>query len=55
MISVVLGGGVELLQWQVFTYRSAEWWDFGCDLIGTFMGIFSYALLHKSNYNAQAD
>lgn len=51
LISVVLGGGIELLQWKVFTYRSAEWWDFACDMLGTFMGIFSYILLHKSNYN----
>ncbi|MCY1512293.1 hypothetical protein D9M68_467480 [compost metagenome] len=53
MISVVLGGGIELLQWKIFTSRSAEWWDFGCDLIGSLMGIFSYILLHKSNYNEQ--
>ncbi|RYG22069.1 MAG: VanZ family protein [Chitinophagaceae bacterium] len=53
VISIVLGGGIELLQWKVFTYRSAEWWDFACDMLGTFMGIFSYVLLHKSNYNAK--
>ncbi|MES2416607.1 MAG: VanZ family protein [Bacteroidota bacterium] len=52
-ISVILGGGIELLQWKVFTYRSAEWWDFACDLIGTFMGVFGYILLHKANYNEQ--
>jgi VanZ family protein len=51
LISVTLGGGIELLQWKVFTYRSAEWWDFGSDMIGTFMGVFSYVLLHLSNYN----
>lgn len=50
MINVILGGGIELLQWKVFTYRSAEWWDFTCDLIGAFMGIFSYVLLHRSSY-----
>ncbi|RZL50595.1 MAG: glycine cleavage system protein H [Pedobacter sp.] len=53
LISIVLGGGIELLQWKVFTYRSAEWWDFGCDMLGTFMGVFSYVLLHLSNYNEQ--
>lgn len=53
LISVVLGGGIELLQWKVFTYRSAEWWDFACDMIGSLMGVFSYALLHLSNYNEQ--
>lgn len=51
IISVILGGGIELLQWKVFTYRSADWWDFGCDMIGTLMAVFSYILLHKSGYN----
>ncbi|SOD20389.1 VanZ family protein [Pedobacter xixiisoli] len=51
MISVVVGGGIELLQWKVFTYRSAEWWDFACDMIGCLMAVFSYILLHLSNYN----
>lgn len=51
VITSALGGGIELLQWKVFTYRSAEWWDFGCDMIGVCMGVFSYVLLHKSNYN----
>jgi len=53
MISIILGGGIELLQWKVFTYRSAEWWDFTCDMLGTFMGVFSYVLLHLFNYNEQ--
>ncbi|MFN0293767.1 VanZ family protein [Pedobacter helvus] len=51
MISVVIGGGIELLQWKMFTYRSAEWWDFASDMIGCLMGVFSYVLLHRSNYN----
>jgi len=51
LISFLLGGGIELLQWKVFTYRSAEWWDLGSDMIGCFMGVFSYVLLHLSNYN----
>lgn len=51
LISAIVGGGVEFLQWKVFTYRSAEWWDFICDMLGCFMGVFSYILLHKSNYN----
>lgn len=50
LVSAFLGGGIELLQWKVFTYRSAEWWDFGCDMLGAFMGVFSYILLHLSNY-----
>lgn len=51
VITALLGAGIELLQWKFFSYRSAEWWDFGCDMIGVFMGVFSYVLLHKSNYN----
>ncbi|RZK60041.1 MAG: glycine cleavage system protein H [Pedobacter sp.] len=51
VINAIIGGGIELLQWKVFTYRSAEWWDFGCDMLGAFMGVFSYILLHLSNYN----
>ena len=50
-INIILGGGIEMLQWKFFSYRSAEWWDFGCDMIGCLMGVFSYALLHLSNYN----
>ena len=51
LISFLLGGGIELLQWKVFVYRAAEWWDFACDMIGTLMGVFSYVLLHLSHYN----
>lgn len=48
LIVIIIGGGIELLQWKVFTYRSAEWWDFACNMIGCFMGVFSYLLLHVS-------
>lgn len=51
IITAFLGGFVELLQWKVFTYRSAEWWDFFCDMIGVFMGVFSYIVLHLSHFN----
>ncbi|UKT63209.1 VanZ family protein [Pedobacter mucosus] len=51
LINILIGGGIELLQWKVFTYRSAEWWDFGCDMLGASMAIFSYVLLHKLNFN----
>lgn len=47
LITTALGGGIELLQWKVFTYRSAEWWDFISDMLGVGMGIFSYLLLHR--------
>jgi len=51
LISAIIGGGIELLQWKIFTYRSAEWWDFGCDMLGCFMAVFSYVLLHKLNFD----
>ena len=54
LISVIIGGGIELLQWKVFTYRSAEWWDFICDMIGCFMGVFSYVVLHLSNFDQKS-
>ena len=50
LLVAIIGGGTELLQWKVFTYRSAEWWDFACDMIGCFMGVFSYLLLHVAKY-----
>ena len=54
LISVVIGGGIELLQWKVFTYRAAEWWDFIYDMIGCLMGVFSYVVLHRSNFNRKS-
>lgn len=51
LITTVLGGGIELLQLTVFTYRSAEWWDFFSDMIGVGMGIFSYIFLHRFRFN----
>ncbi|WP_443937603.1 VanZ family protein [Pedobacter sp. MW01-1-1] len=54
LINASIGGIIELLQWKVFTYRSAEWWDFGCDMLGACMAIFSYILLHKLNFDEKA-
>ncbi|MBC7744921.1 MAG: VanZ family protein [Flavobacterium sp.] len=51
LITVTLGGGIELLQLTVFTYRSAEWWDFFSDMVGVGMGIFSYIFLHRFRFN----
>jgi VanZ family protein len=48
--SLILGGGIEILQWKVFTYRSAEWWDFVCDLTGSTMAIVTYILWHANEY-----
>lgn len=50
LINAAIGGLIELLQLKVFTYRSAEWWDFFCDMLGALMGVFSYILLHSLHY-----
>lgn len=50
LLTAALGAGIELLQWKVFTYRSADWWDFFCDMAGVGMGIFSYIFLHRSGH-----
>lgn len=51
LITGILGGGIELLQMYIFTYRSAEWWDLFADMTGVGMGIFSYILLHRTHLN----
>jgi VanZ family protein len=51
IITVLLGGGIELSQLEFFTYRSAEWWDLFADMVGVGMGIFSYILLHRTKFN----
>ena len=48
IITASLGGIIELLQWKVFTYRSAELWDFVTDMVGVGMGIFGYIFLHRT-------
>jgi hypothetical protein len=54
IINIALGGGIELLQWKVFTYRSAEWWDFFSDMAGLGMGVLSYLLLHRKAYSLKS-
>lgn len=51
LINLILGGGIEILQLKVFTYRSAEWWDLFADMLGVAMGIFSYIFLHRFRYH----
>lgn len=51
LVTLTLGGGIEILQYEVFTYRSAEWWDLFADMTGVGMGIFSYILLHRIRFN----
>ncbi|MVN19959.1 VanZ family protein [Mucilaginibacter arboris] len=41
LIMFLFGGLIEVLQLKVFTYRSAEWADLFCDLLGSLMAIFS--------------
>ncbi len=53
LITTLLGGGIELLQLKVFTYRSADWWDFFADMTGVGMGIFSYIFLHRARYDGK--
>jgi len=50
IVTAGLGAGIELLQLEVFTYRSADWWDLFCDLVGVGMGIFSYIFLHRNGH-----
>lgn len=50
-LTFFLGASIEIIQLEFFPYRSAEWWDLGSDMIGVLMAVFSYVLLHKSNYN----
>ncbi|MGY4385244.1 VanZ family protein [Pedobacter sp. UYP24] len=51
IITSAIGAGIELIQWKFFPYRSAEVWDFVCDMLGVLMAVSSYVLLHKSDYN----
>jgi VanZ family protein len=50
LITATLGAGIEILQWKVFTYRSADIWDFFTDMTGVGMGIFSYIFLHRTGH-----
>lgn len=50
-ITFFLGAGIELLQLEIFTYRSAEWWDLFADMTGVGMGIFGYIFLHRGQFD----
>jgi len=41
LLMFLFGGLIEVLQWKIFTYRSAEWADLFCDILGSLMAIFS--------------
>ena len=51
LITITIGGGIEILQNSVFTYRSGDWWDFFADMTGVGMGIFSFIFLHTFKFN----
>lgn len=44
-IVFLFGGAIEILQWKFFTYRSGDWNDLFCDLLGSLMGIFSILMM----------
>lgn len=47
-LNIVLGGGIELVQWKIVTSRSGDWWDFFADMVGVGMGMFSYIALYDT-------
>jgi VanZ family protein len=51
LITFFLGASIEVLQLEIFTYRSAEWWDLFADMTGVGMGIFGYIFLHRGRVN----
>jgi VanZ family protein len=42
--SIFFGGLIEILQVSVFTWRSGDWNDLFCDVLGACMGVFSVML-----------
>lgn len=38
---------IELLQWLIFTSRSADFFDFLADVAGSVLAIFAYKLVNK--------
>lgn len=55
ILSLVFAALTELLQWQVFSYRSGDWWDFFADAVGIGMACFSFLLLNRRILQANAD
>lgn len=50
-ISFSLACLTEFLQWKVFTYRAAEFWDMASNTIGIGMACFAYAVLYPKKAN----
>lgn len=44
-LGIVYGGGIELLQKYIFTYRSAEWLDLAADLLGCLVAVALFNLV----------
>jgi len=50
LISLAFALLTEFLQYQFFTYRSGDRWDFFADSVGAGMGLFSYlVLVYRTN------
>jgi len=49
LLGLVYGGGIELLQKYIFTYRSAEWLDLAADMGGCILAIalFNFILTKR--------
>ena len=45
ILALIYGGGIELLQKYIFTYRSAEWLDLAADLGGCLLAILVFNLI----------
>jgi hypothetical protein len=41
IVAILFGGGIELLQAYVFTWRDGEWDDLFADTVGVFMAMYS--------------
>jgi VanZ family protein len=50
LIALMFAFLTEFLQWQFFTYRSAELWDLFADVVGIGMGMFAYLSLYAGYY-----
>jgi len=48
LIAALYGGGIELLQKWVFTYRSAEWLDFAADVSGPICSLLLIAVFFSN-------
>jgi VanZ family protein len=54
---VFFGGSVEILQPMYFAPRTAEWGDWFCDIVGTFLGLgmMKFVKLPRSFYSDKSE